>query len=90
MVNRHELKARPWVIAIFSFSFAIAIGVIWEIVEFSIDSFFGFNMQKSGLIDTMSDLIVDAVGAMFASAIAFFYLKSKKALIFGNIVKRKE
>ncbi len=88
MVNRHELKARPWAIALFSFSFAIAIGALWEIFEFSMDSFFGLNMQKSGLADTMSDLIVDSLGALIASAIAFIYLKKRKGLIFGRIFKR--
>ena len=88
MVNRHELSARPWAIAIFSFSFAVSIGVIWEIFEFSMDSLFGFNMQKSGLGDTMTDLIVDALGALFASTIAFVYLKSRKALIFNTMIRR--
>ncbi len=88
MVNRHELSARPWTIAIFSFSFAISIGVLWEIFEFVMDSFFGLNMQKSGLVDTMSDLIVDAIGALFSSTIAFIYLKSRKVPIFNTIVRR--
>lgn len=90
MVNRHELSARPWAIAVFSFSFAIAIGVIWEIFEFSMDQFFGLNMQGSGLIDTMGDLIVDAVGALFSSTIAFIYLKSRKTLIFNTIFKKRK
>ncbi len=88
MVNRHELKARPWALAIFSFSFAIAIGVVWEIFEFSMDSFFGLNMQKSGLLDTMSDLIVDVLGALISSTIAFVYLKTHKDLIFRKITKK--
>ncbi len=90
MVNRHELRARPWAIAIFSFSFAIAIGAIWEIFEFSMDQFFGLNMQKSGLIDTMGDLIVDFLGALFSSTIAFIYLKSRKALIFNALFKKRK
>lgn len=89
MVNRHELEAKPWALAIFSFSFAMAIGALWEIFEFSVDSIFGANMQKSGLIDTMWDLIVDAIGALFASAAAFLYLKSKKTLLFGSWIKNK-
>jgi len=88
MVNRHELKARPWAIAVFSFSFAIAIGVLWEILEFFLDNFFGFNLQKSGLRDTMGDLIVDTLGAIFSSTIAFIYLKSKKKLIFSKMESR--
>ena len=88
MIKRHELNAKPWAITIFSFSFALAIGAIWEIIEFSIDQFFGLNMQKSGLLDTMGDLIVDALGAIFASTIAFIYLKTKKTLIFHQVVEK--
>jgi len=87
MLKRHEINARPWAIIIFSFSFALAIGVIWEIFEFTMDSFFMLNMQKSGLIDTMWDLIVDALGAIFSSTIAFVYLKTKKTLLFNQMIK---
>lgn len=88
MYSRNNINARPWVIAIFSFSFAIAIGVIWEIFEFSVDQLFGYNMQKSGLVDTMWDLIVDALGAILATSIGYIYLKTRKTLIFNTIIKR--
>jgi hypothetical protein len=39
------------------------------------DQMFGFNMQKSGLVDTMSDLIVDSIGALLTSIYAYFYFK---------------
>jgi hypothetical protein len=87
MYSKREVKARPLVIAIFSFSFAIAIGVVWEIFEFFMDQSFKLNMQKSGLIDTMWDLIVDAIGAIASSSIAFIYLKTKRTLIFGKVLK---
>jgi len=35
---------------------------------------FGFNMMKSGLPDTMGDLIVNAIGAALAAGAAVFYL----------------
>jgi len=82
MYSRQKVGARPILLAIFSFSFAIALGVIWEIFEFSMDQFFGFKMQKSGLMDTMGDLIVDAFGAFLSSIIAFFYFKTRRVLFF--------
>jgi hypothetical protein len=39
------------------------------------DSLFGLNMQKSGLRDTMWDLIVDALGALVVSILGYLYLK---------------
>jgi len=88
MYSRHEVDAKPLAIAIFSFSFAIAIGAIWEIFEFSMDQFFAMNMQKSGLVDTMGDLIVDTIGAILAAGIGFIYFKTKKTIIFDGMIKK--
>jgi hypothetical protein len=71
-------SAPPIAIAFITFSCAVAVGVTWEIFEFSMDQLFGLNMQKSGLADTMSDLIVDCVGASLAAAAGFFYLKGRE------------
>lgn len=70
-----KIKLKPAFIALFAFCFALAIGAIWEIFEFSIDYFFGMNMQKSGLMDTMADMLLDAMGALFISVIGFLYAK---------------
>jgi len=73
-----KIRAKPIWIVIFSFSFALAIGALWEIFEFSMDMSFGLSMQRSSLIDTMTDLIVDAIGAFVASFLGFLYLKHDK------------
>lgn len=70
-----KLQASPFLITIFSFSFAVAIGALWEIFEFAMDQLFGLNMQKSGLRDTMSDLAVDTFGAFLASLSGYIYLR---------------
>lgn len=69
---------KPVFVALFSFVFAIAIGVAWEIFEFFMDSTFGLKMQKSGLVDTMTDLIVNVIGALLVSFLGFLYLKNKR------------
>ena len=74
--DRVAMKLSPVFVAIFSFGFALSIGTLWEIFEFLMDSLFGFDMQKSGLIDTMWDLIVDALGALVISVLGYLYLKS--------------
>lgn len=70
--------APPWALALIAFAFAVSIGVIWEVFEFAMDQIFGFNMQKSGLIDTMWDLIVDIVGALLGAVAGFLYLKGRE------------
>ena len=49
-----------------------------EIFEFLVDLALGFNIQKSGLVDTMTDLIVDFIGAGLVGIGAYRYLTKKK------------
>ncbi len=72
---RKHIAGEPITIAVFSFTFAVAIGALWEVFEFSLDQILGTNLQKSGLWDTMGDLIVDCAGAALASLFGFVYLK---------------
>lgn len=83
-----KIRARPSTIAIFSFCFAVAFGALWEIFEFSMDQIFGYHMQKSGLLDTMWDLIVNAVGAFIASFIGYIYLKRGGFLMFDRLIDK--
>lgn len=73
-----DLDLNPNFIALFAFMFAMGIGAIWEIFEFSMDQIFGLNMQKSGLVDTMWDLIVDAIGALIISFLGWGYIKTRE------------
>ena len=72
--GRVAIKLSPFFVAVFAFCFALAMGTLWEIIEFSLDSWFGLNMQKSGLEDTMWDLIVDTMGALLVSYIGYLYM----------------
>jgi len=69
--------APHWAVAFLSWVFAIAIGTLWEVFEFAMDITFGTNMQKSGLPDTMGDLIVDIVGAAIGAVSGYLYLKGQ-------------
>lgn len=81
----------PFFIALFAFCFAVMIGVIWEIYEFSLDRLLGYNMQKfrglgqDGLVDTMLDLIVDSLGALVISILGYFNIKENKQLSLSSI-----
>ncbi|AFL98975.1 hypothetical protein Desde_0515 [Desulfitobacterium dehalogenans ATCC 51507] len=88
--DRIPVYLSPLFVAIFTFCFAVALGVVWEIYEFTIDSLFLTNMQKyalengtpligqAALADTMKDLIVDCIGALAFSVFGYISLKSKK------------
>ena len=89
-----ELHLSPGFIALFAFLFAVTIGTMWEIFEFSMDQLFGTNMQKpmlddpSGLTDTMWDMIVNAVGALFISLFAWWYMKTKQSFFVKRWIRK--
>lgn len=77
MFQGDRYAAPPLAVAFFAFCFALAIGGLWEIFEFGMDQIFGLNMQKSGLMDTMADLIMDFVGALIGAGAGYAYLKGR-------------
>lgn len=96
-----HLKLTPFFVAFFAFTFAITMGVIWEVYEFLADGLLGLNMQKfitengmvlvgrEALMDTMEDLIVDGIGAFVISTIGYISLKHKKGWV-EKLLLRKE
>jgi len=84
----HRIRMSPFYVAMVSFGFALTVGTLWEIVEFLLDWFFGFNMQKSGLVDTMTDLMVDAMGGLIAGFMGYEYIKGGESMIADRIVRR--
>ncbi len=87
-LDRAAVQLSPGFVCLFALCFAVTVGVLWEIYEFSFDGLLGLNMQKfrledgtqligrAALQDTMKDLIVDVVGA--ATVVAWGYLHSKR------------
>lgn len=87
--RRINLFMTPGFIALFSFAFSLALGVLWEIFEFAMDSFFGLHMQKSGLVDTMWDLIVDVLGAAVIALVGYFSLKHEpRSFLFRHLLRK--
>lgn len=79
VINEHEdleLHMKPSFVGLFAFMFALGMGTIWEIFEFTLDQFLGMNTQGSSLADTMSDLIVDGIGALIISILGYTYLRN--------------
>ena len=85
-----HVNLSPRFVALFAFCFALTVGALWEIYEFSFDGLLGMNMQKfrledgtqligrSALSDTMKDIITDALGALLVSVVGASTLKKKK------------
>lgn len=96
----HE-RLSPFFLALFAFCFSMLVGTAWELFEFGVDATLGMNMQKArhleelygyfdtrlGVLDTMEDLVIDAIGALLVSIIGYRYLKrdSTKAASFWRL-----
>ena len=78
-------ETKSWALGLIAFCFALSIGALWEIFEFTMDQVFGLNMQKSGLVDTMWDLIVDMGGALIGASAGFFWLKGRNSTLTAMI-----
>ncbi len=89
--KRVTMHLSPLFVALFAFCFAVSIGSLWEIYEFTFDGLLGLNMQKflladgtqlaghQALGDTMKDIIVDCLGALTASILGYVFLKRKQS-----------
>lgn len=86
--GRNRAESHPFVFSLMSFCFAVTVGTLWEIYEFGMDQFFGFNMQKSGLFDTMSDLIIDCIGASVAALAGYLYVIEFEKNPFRGLIER--
>lgn len=96
LLNKEEkipVQLSPIFVALCAFCFAVTLGVLWEVYEFTFDGILGLNMQKfalegggelvgrAALVDTMKDLIVDIIGAFAMSFIGYISLRYKKGWI---------
>lgn len=92
--SRFSMNLSPIFVGLFALTFAVFLGVVWEIFEFSADALWGTNMQRwsvaedqfligghyqgVGLRDTMSDLIIDMIGGLMAGIYAFYFYGTEK------------
>lgn len=73
-----RLIAAPYIIAISTAVFGLAIGAVWEIFEFVVDQLTNANMQEGGLPDTMWDLINDLLGSLLIAHLGYLYIRRHK------------
>ncbi|MDK2831594.1 MAG: hypothetical protein PWQ75_1346, partial [Methanolobus sp.] len=93
-----EIYIPPRVLFIFILIFVLAMGVVWEIIEFLSDVFtstLGFDaiLAQHGIGDTMLDLMFDLFGAVLAATWGTAYLSNisyKLAAKFDEMGKLKK
>ena len=72
-----------WFMVVISISLSLTFGVLWEFYEFAWDHlivpYFNFQPTQLSVADTLSDILIDIVGAMLGVTLIFFMSKTKKA-----------
>ena len=61
--DRFSIKMSPYFVAFFAFCFSMTVGVLWEFFEFSMDWFFGLDMQKDGILPSINSVKLNPTGA---------------------------
>lgn len=83
-------RLSPALASMFSLAFSVMLCVGWEFYEFTMDRLYGLHLQKSvptseiGLVDTMVDLILGAVGAL----VTMLFIAFKRNGIIGKDKQR--
>lgn len=54
-----DISLSPIYVTLVAFCFSMTIGVLWEFVEFSFDTFFGMDMQKDTFVTSISSVALD-------------------------------
>ena len=57
--ERLTFHLSPFFLALVAFCFSMTIGVLWAFFEFSMDYFFGFDMQKDTVIHSIHSVLLD-------------------------------
>jgi hypothetical protein len=90
--DRIPREMRPVFVCFFAVTFAVTLGVVWEIFEFACDRIApGMDMQgakETGVRDTMHDLIVDTLGAIVVAAMGWAYLRSGRYSFLADGIRR--
>ncbi len=60
--KKYSFNLSPLFLALVSFCFSMTIGVLWEFFEFSMDNFFGMDMQKDTVIHTIHSVTLNPDG----------------------------
>jgi hypothetical protein len=92
--DRLPAGMKPAFICLFGTTFAVTLGVMWEIFEFTMDRIWpALDMQSqvtgsaAGVVDTMKDLIVDTIGAIVVAMMGYAYLKTGRYSFIADAVR---
>ncbi len=85
LFDQDRIRTSAFWVCFLSFCMALSLGALWEIGEFFSDIVFGTNLQK-GITNTMIDLILDTLGALWVSVFGYLYIQHNHQNIVKSII----
>lgn len=88
--DRLPRNVGPALVSVFGVTFAVTIGVLWEIIEYCVDLVWPhINMMshETGVHDTMHDLIVAAIGAILVGIFGYYYTRRGRSSVVIDAVR---
>lgn len=68
--DRFSIKMSSFFVAFVAFCFSMTTGVIWEFFEFGMDWFFGLDMQKDWILQTVNSVKLNPDGLNVSVSVA--------------------
>ena len=75
--NETDIPRKRIFFVIYMFMFSMGIASIWELIEFGLERYLGFDCQAGGITDTMFDILDCLIGSIIATI--YYYFKIRKA-----------
>lgn len=64
----------------------MSVGLVWELVEFASDQWFGTSSQDKSLFDTMTDLTLGTAGSVFLAGLYAVHASGRHVLVLSHAI----
>lgn len=88
LYSNNKIKTNYFLVAVFSFCFAVSLGVVLELLKYSVKLFLGYEFYASNYLFSMNSLALISLGGFLASIIGYSFMKSNKKNVMNFFVKR--
>lgn len=75
-----------WLLSTLAFGFAMMVGAMWEVMEFTLDATLGTRTQGTGIDDTMWDMVANLAGCLLGVLACHAATRSGRRLPGGGLL----
>lgn len=90
LVQRKVLRAPVWLQVVMIVALGALVAVVWELVEFTSDHWFGTFMQRNDLFDTMTDFAYGMLGTLIIAGLFSRYLHHHRSWGIAQVLAQQQ